>query len=346
MEIAGEYAKINHETIHRNIAKAMRLTPLIRPLPYSIHTDNGFSFTEQAFVESLNTPTHDITSSEIRGTISAKKLKNKQQLWERKLLDLSLRNNLLNMKMGKNILSLNSLPIDDILSHLRNGILTNDLDVRDVEQSIKELSRSARLSIEENGANTLFLSIGTLRWYEEGSFKPYMSPLLFLPVEIVRQSAHKYVIRVRDEEPIVNITLIEMLRQNFEVALPSINVIPEQDDDMIDWQRAFDIIRKGIETINRKRKDVLWEITDDCHLGIFSFTKFVMWNDIHHNANILSCHPLIQSLIEGRSMINEPDDETSARSLDFSSKPADYALPLDLMTFQKKNVRFQDGEVQ
>ena len=161
-----------------------------------------------------------------------------------------------------------------------------------------------------------------------------MSPLLFLPVEIVRQSAHKYVIRVRDEEPIVNITLIEMLRQNFEVALPSINVIPEQDDDMIDWQRAFDIIRKGIETINRKRKDVLWEITDDCHLGIFSFTKFVMWNDIHHNANILSCHPLIQSLIEGRSMINEPDDETSARSLDFSSKPADYALPLDVDSSQ------------
>ena len=337
-----EYAiKDGHEYLEKNSKDFQLLIDIyvaratgIRPLPYSIYTDNGFSFTEQALAESLNAPTHEIISSEIRGPISAKKLKNKQQLWERKLLDLSLRNNLLNMKLGKNILPLNRLPVDDILSHLRNGILTNDLDVRDVEQSIKELSRSARLSIEENGANTLFLSIGTLRWYEEGSFKPYISPMLFLPVEIVRQSSHKYVIRVRDDEPIVNITLTEMLRQSFEVELPYINVIPEQEDDMIDWQRAFDIIRKGIETINRKRKDVLWEITDDCHLGIFSFTKFVMWNDIHHNANILACHPLLQSLIEGRSMINEPSDETSARNLDFSSKPADYALPLDVDSSQ------------
>lgn len=337
-----EYAiKDGHEYLEKNSKDFQLLIDIyvaratgIRPLPYSIYTDNGFSFTEQALAESLNAPTHEIISSEIRGTISAKKLKNKQQLWERKLLDLSLRNNLLNMKMGKNILPLNRLPVDDILSHLRNGILTNDLDVKDVEQSIKELSRSARLSIEENGANTLFLSIGTLRWYEEGSFKPYISPMLFLPVEIVRQSSHKYVIRVRDDEPIVNITLTEMLRQSFEVELPYINVIPEQEDDMIDWQRAFDIIRKGIETINRKRKDVLWEIADDCHLGIFSFTKFVMWNDIHHNANILACHPLLQSLIEGRSMINEPSDETSARNLDFSSKPADYALPLDVDSSQ------------
>ena len=306
----------------------------MRPLPHATHTENGFSITERALNESFSMSIHELGASEIRGTISARKLKNKQQLWERKLLDLSLRNNLLNMKLGKNILPLNQLSINDILTHLKNGILINDLEVKDVEQSVKELSRSARLSIEENGANTLFLSIGTLHWYEEGSNKPYLSPTLFLPIEIVRQTAHKYTIRARDEEPIVNNTLIEMLRQSFEVELPPINVIPEQDDDMIEWEEAFDTIRKGIEAINKKRKDVHWEHLDDCYIGIFSFTKFVMWSDIHHNANILASHPLLQSLIEGRSMINNATDETSARSFDFSSKPADYALPLDVDSSQ------------
>ena len=42
MEIAGEYAKINHETIHRNIAKAMRLTPLI-----SISNHHNFAWRDQ-----------------------------------------------------------------------------------------------------------------------------------------------------------------------------------------------------------------------------------------------------------------------------------------------------------
>lgn len=310
----------------------------VRPLPHVTQSDSGFSFTEQALAEGMSMSAPELNSSEIRGTVSASKLKNKQQLWERKLLDLSLRNSLLNMKTGKNILHVNSLPISEVLIHLKNGTLVNDLDVKDIELSTKDLYRSARLSIEENGANTLFLSIGTLRWYEEGDSRPYLAPLLFLPVEIVRPAAHKYIIRPRDEEPIINITLMEMLRQSFDIELPSISVVSENDEEPVVWKCAFSAISKAIEAINKKRQYLQWEIMEECHVGIFSFSKFVMWSDIHHNADVLSSHPLLQSLIEGRSMINEASDDMDARTLDFSSKPADYALPLDVDSSQLEAV--------
>lgn len=209
----------------------------VRPLPHVNVSEAGFSFPEQSSVESIPT-------DEGQSKVSAGKLKNKQQLWERKLLDLSLRNTLLNLKPSKNILPVESIPIDVLLRHLKNGSLLHDLDVKDLEQSAKDLSRSARLSIEENGANTLFLAIGTLRWYEADDDRPYLAPILFLPVEIVRQASHKYIIRQRDEEPIVNITLIEMLRQNFEVELSPISLADEDEDGQLDWKRAFSIINK------------------------------------------------------------------------------------------------------
>ena len=247
----------------------------VRPLPHVTQSDNGFSFTEQALAEGMSMSAPELNSSEIRGTVSASKLKNKQQLWERKLLDLSLRNSLLNMKTGKNILHVNSLPISEVLIHLKNGTLVNDLDVKDIELSTKDLYRSERLSIEENGANTLFLSIGTLRWYEEGDSRPYLAPLVFLPVEIVRPAAHKYIIRPRDEEPIINITLMEMLRQSFDIELQSISIVSENDEELVVWKKAFSAIAKAIEAINKKRQDLQWEVLEECHVGIYSFSKFL-----------------------------------------------------------------------
>ena len=78
----------------------------------------------------------------------------------------------------------------------------------------------ARNSIEETGVNTLFLSLGTLRWYVVDSGKPYFAPIIFVPIEIVRRTARKYIVRSREDESLVNITLLEMLRQTFDVEVP------------------------------------------------------------------------------------------------------------------------------
>ncbi|MCR5312515.1 MAG: DUF4011 domain-containing protein [Bacteroidaceae bacterium] len=304
---------------------------MIRPLPHGVELEHGgWEIHDNTDYDKLFDELANKNPYEIHGTVTSQKLKNKQQLWERKLLDLSLRNNLLNMKSGKHIVPVKNLAIDAILSHLAAEELVTDIEEKDNFATIKELYRASRTSLEENGANTLFLSIGTLRWYEADSNKPYFAPIMFVPIEILRHGARKYVIRTRDEEPLMNITLLEMMRQSFELEIPELSPICEDENEMIDWKRIFNILSTTLQEVNEKQRDnAKWEIVEECMIGIFSFAKFVMWNDIHSNPSVLESHPLIRSLMEGRLLLSDGLVIPSARELDTSSRPSEYAMPMD-----------------
>ena len=155
--------------------------------------------------------------------------------------------------------------------------------------------RSSRTSIEENGANTLYLALGLLKWYESpSSERPRYAPILLLPVEIIRKSAAKgYVIRSREEETMMNITLLEMLRQNFGISVPGLDPLPT-DESGVNVKLIYSIIRNSIKN---QRK---WDVEEQAILGIFSFNKFIMWNDIHNNANKLTQNKIVSSLINGK----------------------------------------------
>ena len=245
----------------------------------------------------------------------------KQLLWERRLLDLSLRNNLLNIRITKNTLQLipanlscledaladgeefrilhrpadwespamdfgiySSIPESDpmvgfINSELSQKRLRFYLPENDLGKALTHLYRSSRTSIEENGANTLYLALGLLKWYETpSSERPRYAPILLLPVEIIRKSAAKgYVIRSREEETMMNITLLEMLRQNFGITISGLDPLPT-DESGVNVKLIYSIIRNSIKN---QRK---WDVEEQAILGIFSFNKFIMWNDIHNNA--------------------------------------------------------------
>ncbi|MCQ2257270.1 MAG: DUF4011 domain-containing protein [Bacteroidaceae bacterium] len=312
----------------------------IRPLPHCIQLEHGgWEMHDNTDYDALFDELANKNPYEIHGTATANKLKSKQQLWERKLLDLSLRNNLLNMKSGKHVVPVKDLSIDVILAHLAAEQLSADIDEKDNFATLKELYRASRVSLEENGANTLFLSVGTLRWYEVDSEKPYFAPIMFIPIEIIRHGARKYIIRVRDEEPLMNITLLEMLRQTFELEIPKLTPVPEDENDMVDWKRVFNILSTTIAEINEKRsEDTQWQIVEECMIGIFSFAKFVMWNDIHSNPTVLEQHPLLRSLMEGRLLLTDDVDTLDARTLDSKSKPSDYAIPVDVDSSQLEAV--------
>lgn len=316
----------------------------IRPLPQSVYSESGWQITDTTDYDELFDKLAEQNPYDIHGTASEEKLLNKQLLWERKLLDLSLRNNLLNMKLGKRIVPLSTIPIDDVLKCLEKEELLSLIDDKDNFATVKELYRAARNSIEENGANTLFLSIGTMQWYEAGGCIPFHAPILFIPVEIVRHGAKKYIIRARDEEPIMNITLLEMMRQTFELQIPSLSPVPQTEDGKVDWKRVFGVLQTVIDALNENNAkahktehsgDNSWKIIDECTIGIFSFTKFVMWNDIHTHANLISQHKLLRSMVEGHIMWDPTDSDTiDARKLDKTSKPADFALPVDVDSSQ------------
>ena len=62
------------------------------------------------------------------------------------------------------------------------------MDAAELEESLKKLYRAAKVSMEENGSNTLFLSLGMLRWFEsEMSERRDMRLFVLIPIDIVRK---------------------------------------------------------------------------------------------------------------------------------------------------------------
>lgn len=290
----------------------------------------------------------------------------KQQLWERKLLDLSLRNSLLNIRMTKSIAQFISVDINKVEDMLSDGVefkilpkpkdwdnpfqntgiyqqinaadpiqelVNNELSQKrlrtyysenELQNSMTHIYRTARLAIEENGASTLYLAVGLLKWYESNvSERPRYSPILLVPVELVRKSANSgFTLRTREDETIVNITLLEMLRQDFGISIGGLEQLP-MDESGVDVKSVLATFRRAVMAKNR------WDVEEQILLGIFSFSKFILWNDISNNSDKLIKNEIVHSLVSGKLEWNqEITDEDEKVNWDKTIKPNDLALPI------------------
>ncbi|QGZ31214.1 DUF3320 domain-containing protein [Stutzerimonas stutzeri] len=257
--------------------------------------------------------------------------------WQRKLLDLSLRNNLLNFKMGKRALKLESpdpSALEDILSsgqslklltrpdlmdgadpreralyeqreredvrrrHAEDALRRREVFValtsNEMDARLTELYRSARTALQEGGSNTLFLAIGFLSWTrEDRAGQKYKAPLVLVPVTLERKSARSgFTMVLHDDEPRFNPTLIEMLRQDFELGLGSLEQDLPRDDSGLDIASIWKKVGHAIKDIPS------WELNEDVVLSMFSFAKYLMWKDLSENAEHLRQSPVVQHLLD------------------------------------------------
>ncbi len=192
----------------------------------------------------------------------------KQLLWERKLLDLSMHNNLLNMKVGKKVSAFTPCPIDQLEDLLADGeeyLVPSELvDAK----TLKSLYRTARLMMEENGVNTLFLTLGTIHYGEK-----YSAPILLLPIDIISARKDKYIIRARDEETMLNFTLVEYLRQNYDIGIAFRNKQSADNSELPHDAHGIDVNLVLYTVKQAISQQEGWSVTEDSHIGIFSFAK-------------------------------------------------------------------------
>jgi hypothetical protein len=304
----------------------------VRPLPQRVPAGDGWSLVEDKPIRrQMDQP----DSIQVTNALTSSKSTTRQDIWERKLLDLSLRNALLHMRPSKGLIQLMNTQlaeIEDMLSagddlqllerpaeykeevsvnRIRPAIPVSDPLVpllleecklkrlrtystaSDTLTSLTHIYRNARQSLEENGANTLFLVLGALKWFETAqSEKPVYAPLLLLPVDMIRKTGHRvYALRSRDEDVVVNITLFELLRQDHDVRIEGLDELP-RDGEGVDVRQILNHIRKAI--LSKPG----WDVEDLLFLGQFSFSKFVMWNDIHSHAGLLSRNKIVKSLLD------------------------------------------------
>ena len=307
----------------------------VTPLPQRVLTDQGWEVLRPTLsaAELTAAPQESATPLDVAEADSEELTKKVQ--WERKLLDLGLRNNLINMRLRKNMVPILTASIDElenalssgsdftihprpsdyhtedgvtfesvsnlqghqelIRSEFQNKRLRSAFTEGELTKSLKDLYRTAKTALEENGANTLYLAMGLLRWYETPkSTKARYAPLVMLPIEIVRKSARVgYVIRIRDEEAQMNVTLLEKLKQDHRITVSGLDPLP-CDESGTDLRRVFTVIRKAV--MNQPR----WDVLESAYLGIFSFSQFVMWNDIRNRSEDLERNKIVRSLMDGK----------------------------------------------
>ena len=236
--------------------------------------------------------------------------KNRVVRWTQKLLDLSLRNRLLNARDSKQILPLavdavssledklssdQAVPVEPSDSTSRaSGALRSTLASADMLRRLKEIFRLAKTDLEESGVNALYLAIGFLRWRPKGAnAKDCRAPILLMPVQMARKNVREgYTVSRLDDDTMLNATLVEFLRAEFGLSVQGLDPLPE-DASGVDVQKVFAAFRDAVKGMEG------WDVEEDAAIGNFSFGKFVMWKDLTARADQLSAHPFVSHLMKG-----------------------------------------------
>jgi len=288
---------------------------------------------EPIFDEAPDLPDDEIHRVE---EVSGKPL-DRLDLWQRKLLDLSLRNNLLNFRATKRAIKLdapdpgqledrfsdgNTLKLrprpelmsgtdkrdrnihesknqEDLyreyaLDALRRNEVHVPIGADELDGRLTNLYRTARATLSEGGANTLYLAVGFLSWSRDNKDeKRYRAPLILIPMVLKRKSMREgFSLTLHDDEARFNPTLVQMLRQDFELELPVAQGELPKDAHGLDIHGIWRQVSQAIVDIKG------WEVSEDVVLSTFSFAKYLMWKDLVDRTDQLKKNPVVRHLID------------------------------------------------
>ena len=208
---------------------------------------------------------------------------------------------------------------------MARGEALSPLPKEKLEPLLIDLYRKAKSDIEEGGANTLYLALGFLKWKKSPTEeRTYRAPLILLPVRLDRKSAMSGVtISVHDDEPRFNLTLLELLRQDFELTIPGLDGDLPQDSSGIDVDGIWRTVRGAVRDMTG------FEVVTDVAIGTFSFAKYLMWKDLVDRADQLRDSPLVRHLIDrDAASYGERSAFPSPEELDSIIDPATLFTPL------------------
>ena len=286
--------------------------------------------------------------------------------WQRKLLDLSLRNRLLNFRDTKQTMpflcpdvsaledqladgkKFKALPLKDedplgerdllvkeepkLLEEVARdafakGQLAVPLTRKETGKRLLELHRRAKSDMQEGGTNTLFLAAGFLRWKKsEGDTRSYRAPLLLVPVKISRRSAQSDFVLEHHEDD------VRFNATLLEFLKRDFDLkVPELEGELPRDESGYDLPRI-FETMRRKVRDVAgFEVVEDLALSTFSFAKFLMWKDLVDRTDSLRESTLVKHLVDNPAEPFLPDGAPglpTAADVDRRIAPRELFTPL------------------
>jgi very-short-patch-repair endonuclease len=224
-----------------------------------------------------------------------------RQVWIRKLIDLSRRNNLLYYRPLKTgTLDLSSAPAEKLRELLLGesvaaSKLLPDLEDEAINKSLRDISRRALENLEEKGLSTLFLTFGMATWPAMDSGRPSEAPVLLLPVRLSKTEGSNSYHLSNTGTFQLNLVLLHVMQDQFKVRLQPDELLAEFAGDA-DGGTAFDV--KGLcgEIQKRMAETKGFEIGLRVILGNFAFQKMAMVKDLQERANELAAHSVIAAI--------------------------------------------------
>lgn len=208
----------------------------------------------------------------------------------------------------------------------RNEVLSR-MEKGKLDTALIDLYRKARSDLEEGGSNTLFLAFGFLRWKKaEDDPKSYFAPLILLPVKLERRSVLSGVkMSMLDDEPRFNLTLLELLRHDFQLNIAGLSGDLPTDESGIDVEGIWKIVRRAVRDMPG------FEVTTDIALGTFSFSKYLMWRDLIDRSEQLMQNDVVRHLLHhklGESSLESLGEFPEPKDLDATVEPGELFTPL------------------
>jgi len=242
--------------------------------------------------------------------------------WRDKLIDLSRANRLLNFRASRasavTVVEEDPREIADLLragrtltfdarveeaeplpaGSLRTGDqrLQTALEAERLRKVLTRLYRESHASIEEQGFNTLHLALGELSFTTPEDPKGFRAPLLLFPVELVRRGARAdFRLKTYDDEPLVNPALLLKLRRDHGLDLD----LPASDDEGFGYDAVAAAFAPAVAALPEAR------IRDTLNLGLFSFAKIPLYNDLLEHADVIGAHPIAAALARGEALAED-----------------------------------------
>ena len=301
-------------------------------------------------------------------------LDKKLEYWEHQLLDLGKRNKMINYRETKRTtiklvepsfselfdrLALSEetltfqravdretdIRVFSILSLLENlssslpvtiGDIKTEGSVLERQKTLKNLRAKSRLAQEEQGTNILYLSFGFIEWKDgKGTSAQWIkSPLILVPAVLTLESLNSpYTLKKHEDDIVVNPTLEYYLKTEYGIELPQFDADKDTLDNYL----------KDIEAIADQRG---WRIIKEVSLGLLSFLKISMYNDLLRNEERIKKNPVIRAMSGDTTEANEIPEHLINFDLDSISTQDCYQVmsadssQQDAILYSKNKVSF------
>ncbi|HJJ55290.1 MAG TPA: DUF4011 domain-containing protein, partial [Methanocorpusculum sp.] len=138
----------------------------------------------------------------------------------------------------------------------------------DLRKRLYSLQTKSKTVFEEQGYPILYLALGFIEW-NDAAAKGLKAPLLLIPVNLDKQKIKdNYTLSWSGEDPIISPTLAAKLAES-GILIPEFGH-PETPED----------IHTYFETIGTLIQTKKWKVLPDIILDLFSFKKYVMYKDL------------------------------------------------------------------